>query len=250
MAEVSSRTLRAGAVLAGGLALCAAPAAAQTVGSVFGPEVNEGDRAAEWRSAFAPGEDGEDDRHAHRLHYEQALNGSVRLRGIVQGSTGDRDELEFNFVQAELLWQTVERTPGGYSSAFRFDARLNEGDDRANQLGVNWTNQWVFGEGWRLRGLVLLDADVGERARDGLFVETRLGLTRRLDNGLRIGVHSHNDYGNTDAGFGSFEEQEHRLGPVVSGSFGEGWSWFFGSLFGLSDAADDVDLQLRIGRDF
>lgn len=248
---MNARTLRiAAALLGGSFGLCAGPATAQTVGGVFGPEVDAGERSWEWRSAFVPGEDGADDSHTHRLHYQQALNGSVRLRGIVQGSTGDRDRLEFNFVQAELLWQTVERTEGGYSSAFRFDARLNEGDDRSHQLGANWVHQWVFGEGWRIRGLVLLDADVGARARDGLFVETRLGLSRRLENGLRVGITSFNDYGNSDAGFGSFDEQEHRLGPVFSGGFDEGWSWYAGALLGLSDGADDVDLQVRLTRDF
>ncbi len=231
-------------------ALAAVGAQAQTVGSVFGPTIDPEDRAFEYRIGFAPGEDGEDDVFVHRLHYEQALNGALRLRGIVQGGDAETGRQEFNFVQGELLWQFLEETPAGVASALRFDLRLNEGDDRSHQFGVNLTNQWDLGGGWRLRGLLLADRDFGDRARDGVFLEARTSVTRGLGNGLRLGVETYNDFGNTDAGIGGFNEQEHLAGPVISGGFGEGWGWFVGALFGVSDAANDTDLQFRIGRDF
>ena len=81
--------------MAGSLLL--APAAlAQNVGGVFGPGVRDGDRSAEYRGAFVPEEDGRDSRSVHRLHYQYALNDSVRLRGVVQGSDVNSSSLEYD----------------------------------------------------------------------------------------------------------------------------------------------------------
>lgn len=232
----------------GGLPLAAQ---AQNVSSVFGPTVNAGEREAEYRLGILPGEDGADTEYAHRFHAQYAFNDALRFRAITEissGDTGDAD-LEFKYVQGELLWQYEESGEDGYAAAFRFDYRLNEGDDRADQFGANWTHQWALPNDWRFRAILLFDVDVGEDARDGLFIDTRMSLTRRLSNGLRVGVDSFNDYGDTDRGFGSFQDQSHQLGPVVSGSIGE-VEWFFGPLFGISDGAPDTDIQFTLTRAF
>jgi len=224
----------------------AGAASAQNVGSVFGPTVDPEDRSAEWRVGIDP----DSDAINTRVHYQHSLNDSVRLRGIAQWADRAGGDLDFTFVQAELLWQFKEDTGDGFASGFRFDGRLNENSGRANQFGFNWTNQWSLTNGWRARALLLLDHDFGDDARDGLFVGARSNLTRRLDNGLRIGVEHFSDFGNTDAGFGGFDDQEHSLGPVVSGSFTERVSWYAGVQFGVSEGANDQDWQFRIGRSF
>lgn len=244
------RVTLCGAVGLAALPASLAPATAQTVGTAFGPVVDAGDRSADYRIALVPEEGDQDTAITQRIHVQQALNDTVRLRGILQGSDGDTGAFEFSFFQAELLWQTVEETAGGYSSGFRFDARVNEGDDRAHQLGLNWIHQWSLGEGWRVRALALVDVEAGARARDGIDLETRFQISRRLQNGLRVGVESYNDFGNTDRGLGSFRDQSHAVGPVIGGALGGGVEWFAGPLFGLSDGADDLDLRLHIGRAF
>ena len=229
--------------------LLSAEVEAQTVGGVFGPDVNPGNRELEYRGGFAPEEDATGANH--RVHYQHAFDDTWRLRGVVQYADPAGGDFEFSFFQLELLHQIVERQAGsGFSSALRYDVRFSEGDDKAHQLGLNWTNQWNFAGVWRARAIVLLDYDVGDRARDGLFVETRLGLSKRLDNGLRLGVESFNAYGNTDAGFGDFDDQRHRLGPSLSGSFNADWGFHLTALFGLSDAANDDDYQIRLTRRF
>ncbi|NBC20079.1 MAG: hypothetical protein GVY06_03375, partial [Alphaproteobacteria bacterium] len=49
---------------------------------MFGPEVDAGDRAAEYRFAFADEGEGATDR-AHRLHVQRAFSDSLRLRGVL-----------------------------------------------------------------------------------------------------------------------------------------------------------------------
>lgn len=191
----------------------------------------------------------EDDAHeaAYRWHYQRSLSDAVRLRGIIGYADPAGGDLEPVYIQGELLWQLVEDT-AGYASGIRTDVRINEGDDRSHQLGVNWTNQWQLDSGWRVRAIALFDIDFGERARDGVFFEARTSLTRRLENGLRVGVETFSDFGDTDRGFGRFDDQAHSVGPTVQGRFNDLWSWSAGVQLGLSDGANDQDFQIAITR--
>ena len=124
-------------------------ASAQTTGTVFGPETALGDREFAYRIAAGLDDSGDDAGFAHRIHYQQAVSERLRWRTLASWSDPAGGDFELDHVQAELLWQIVERTPGGYSSGLRFDARLAEGDDVPHEIGVNWTNQWVLEGGWR-----------------------------------------------------------------------------------------------------
>ncbi len=230
-------------------ALCLSnAAAAQTLGSVFGPDVGADDKEAEYRLG-AEFNDGETNL-GHRLHYQQAIDERLRWRLIVTYEDPEGGDLELDHVQGELLWQFLERTPAGVSSALRFDGRLSEGDDAAHEIGLNWTSQWVFAPDWRARFLFLVDRDVGERARDGWFLEARSSVNRRLRNGLRIGYESFHDFGNTQAGFGGFDEQSHQIGPALSGGVAENWGWSAALLLGVSDDAPEQDFLFRLAREF
>ncbi len=232
-------------------ALCSASAAAaQTTGAVFGPDVDPGDREAEYHIAAGIEASGEDASIAHRIHYQKAINDRLRWRALAAWSDSAGGDFEFDHVQGELLIQIVERTPWGYSGALRFDARIAEGDDTPHEFGANWTNQWVFDGGWRARALILFDRDVGPDADDDWILETRASLYKSLDGGLSVGLESFNEFGGLDAGFGGFDDQSHQLGPVVGGDLAYGVEWSAGVLFGLSEAADDQDLMLRLTRGF
>lgn len=233
-----------------GSVFLAPTALAQTTGTVFGPEVDPDDKSAQLRVSFVPGGGLEDAEIAVRAHYQAAINDKFRWRAIVAGSDRTTGDWEPDYIQGELLWQTLERTDAGYSNGLRLDVRVQEGDERAHQIGGNWTNQWVLDGGWRVRALFLVDVEIGDRRRDGLFVETRAGISRRLENGMRVGVESFNDWGNSDAGFGQLKDQEHALGPAVSFPLEGGWSLAGFALFGLSDGADDSDFQVRLTRDY
>ena len=222
-------------------------AAAQTTGTVFGPDVDADEREFSYRVAAEYEDAGGEAGFAHRIHYQQAINGALRWRALASWSDPAGGDFEFDHVQGELVWQLVERTPAGYSTALRFDARLAE--EAPHEIGVNWTNQWIIAEGWRARGLVLFDRDVGDGANEDWILETRASLYRSLGNGLSLGVESFNEFGGLDAGFGGFDDQSHQIGPVLSGDLIKGVEWSAGVLFGLSDGAADQDVMLRLSRD-
>ena len=231
------------------LVLLPAASLAQNVGGVFGPTVNENDKQLEFRLGLAPNQN-DDWGAVARLHYQQAFNDSLRLRGVIQYADPVGGDLELKHFQLELLWQTVERTESGYESAFRFDARVSENDDGADRVGVNWIHQWSLDNGWRIRALGLFNTEVGPAARDGINVGFRSSATRRIDNGLRVGVENFSSFGNTDRGFGNFDDQRHSIGPVVTGSFSPDWGWYTGVQFGVSERANDHDWQFRVTRNF
>ena len=232
------------------LALVSAPlAGAQNVGGVFGPVVKEGDRSFQYRAAFSPSQDGGADRFVHRIHYQHALSDSLRWRVVAQGSDVETGDLEGNFVVGELHWQFLDAKEDGWSSAFRLDGRLSEGDDGAHLVGLNWTSQVPLTEDLSFIGVVLLAEELGDRARDGTFAQTRASLTYTLENKNKIGVEMfnvHGDLGDLQA----LDEQNLTVGPTFSTKLNEDWSLFAGAQFGLTDSARDADFRLWFGRSF
>jgi hypothetical protein len=232
-------------------ALALAPAAAlgQNVGGVFGPTVNAGHKSLEWRLGVAPNAN-DDWQAVSRLHYQQSLNDTFRLRGVVQFADPAAGDAEFKFAQVELLWQTVERTDNGYEQGLTFAARATENDDGADKVSLTWINQWTRESGTRFRALLLLNTDVGSGARDGVNVGFRSSVTWPVAQGVRIGIEHFSGMGNTDAGFKSFDEQRHSVGPVITGRFNGDWGWYAGVQLGVSERANDHDWQFRINRRF
>lgn len=233
------------------LAMITSPASlAQTVGGVFGPVIKEGDRTAEYRLAFVPEAGSDNVRFVHRLHYQYALNDRWRLRGVLQGSDVETGAQEFNFFQGELQWQFLKKNSIGLASALRFDGRVTEGDDGADLISLNSTTQWDFDQNWRAVGVILVGRELGNEARDGVRLETRVSLTRKITNRYRLGLESFNVYGNSTNGFGPIADQSHSFGPVATASLGQGWSLLGGTLFGLTRAAPGADFRFWVTKSF
>lgn len=224
-------------------AVWASGAQAQSLGGVFPPMVNEGHKSAQYRAAYDP----DAELFANRVHYQQALNGDVMLRGIVATRDTRDSAFDFDFVQGELFWDLSEDR-ADWRTGVRFDARVR-GDGRPGQLGFNWMNQFDLGGGWRSRFVVLSSADIGDDARDGVFLQTRADVAYKLDSGQTVGVELFNGYGSTED-IRDFEDQSHTIGPFVVAPVTEDWSIFAGALFGLTDASRDTDLRFWVTRRF
>lgn len=223
-------------------------ARAQNTGGVFPPTVNEGHKSAQYRITIDPESANGEAAHAQRLHYQQAINGDVMWRIVGQTRKTADSEFDFDFVQAELFWQLTE-DDAKILSGVRFDARYR-GDDRPEQLGLNWMNQFKLGGDWSARALVLTAAQFGDNAADGLSMATRGNIYRKLPGGQTIGFELYNGLGNTDSGFGSFKTQNHTAGPFVSMPLNDDISIYLGALVGLSERAADEQLRLWITRGF
>jgi len=220
---------------------------AQNTGGVFGPTVNHGHKSLQYRGAINPDNNLGETSFAQRLHYQQAINGDVMWRILGQTRKTTDSDFDVDFLQAELFWE-LSGDDDKHKTGLRFDARLRD-DNRAEQLGLNWMNQFNFDGGWSARALILTSFQIGETAADGVNLQTRGRIARRLESGHTLGVEMYNNYGNT-GNIGNFNEQSHTIGPFISTSIAEKTSIFAGPLFGFSEAAPDVEARIWITQGF
>lgn len=220
---------------------------AQNTGGVFGPEVTPGSSAFEGRVAIAPGSDGRDRRFASRVHYQKAISDNLRLRAVVQGVDTQANGFEFAFVQLEAQLQFREDEIHGWDSAVRFDAQFADGG--ADLIGINWTSDIFLNDRWKLRGILMGAVQVGSERRSGAFLQTRSSISYKLDSNYQVQLQMFNNYGSS-ADFADFRDQNHAVGPAVSGKLGKDWSFEASALFGVTDAATDTDLRIFLTKAF
>ena len=224
------------------LAFSPLSAAAQNTGGIFPPIVNEGHKSAQYRSAYNL----DNDDFAQRLHYQQAINGDFMWRLIGQTRETAASDFDFDFVQAELFWQ-LSPDNSDYGTALRFDVRLR-GDDRPHQLGLNWSNQLKFAQGWTARAVILSAYQFGENDTGGIFLAPRAHLSRKLANGVAIGAEYYGNFGNTKSF--SLSKTGQAAGPFILTKIANKTSVIAGVQFGLNDAAPDADLRLWLTQGF
>ena len=222
-------------------------AKAQNTGGVFPPTVNEDHRSVQWRLAVDPDNADGDARYATRLHYQQAINGDFMWRVIGQIRNTASKDVDLDFLQGELFWEWSQDS-NPHDHGIRFDARLRDGN-RPEQLGLNFMNHFNLGDGWTARALALTFVQLGDNAADGVNLQSRFRIARRFPNKLTLGVEVYNNYGNT-RNIGDFDDQNHTIGPFLAAPLTEGISIFAGPLFGLSEAAADVEGRVWLTRQF
>jgi hypothetical protein len=221
-----------------GAALVTGAGFAQTTSSVSGPAIDAGEHEVEYRIAAGFSESLEDAALAHRLHVQAALSDSLRWRVRALWRDPESGPSALDHVQAELHWQSVERTAAGYASGFRFNVRASQQPGDADEAGLTWLHQWSPSSRWRVRALASVDHEFGAGASHDWMFETRMAVKTKLGAGLSLGLESFND----------FSGDSHQIGPVLSGDLVAGVEWSKGVLFGLSEEAEDLDLMLRVSQ--
>lgn len=229
--------------------LSALPALAQNTGGVPGPQVIPGERQAEWRVAIDPGSDGGNARTALRLHYQQALTDTFRLRGIITGSDTGPGGFDLTQYQVQALWQFADAGDGGINSALRFDYIVTDGSAVPDSVRLGWTADWPLRDDWTFRTVAFGSLQTGDNRQNGVFLEARTALIRRLAGGHSLQVQSFSQLGSS-ADLPGFDSQNHALGPSVSYRLSSHWSLDASALFGISDAAGDAVFRLFLGYRF
>ena len=222
--------------------LFALPAMAQNTGGVFPPDVNEGHKSAQYRGAINT----DDGVFAQRLHYQQAINGDFMWR--IVGATRDTSasDVDFDFVQAELFWQ-ISPDEDDFRTGLRFDARARD-DDRPQQVGLNWINQWDLNENWNARAIALSVLQFGENDADGILLGGRAHLARKVGKSSTLGVEYFGNFGSTN-NF-TLSKTGQTVGPFVTTKIAEKTSVFGGVQFGLNDVAPSTDLRFWVTQGF
>lgn len=220
---------------------------AQNTSGVVGPTVKDRESTVQYRLGIDPENDRGETGVAQRLHYQRAINSDLRWRLVGRFRKTDESDFDFDYVQAELVWQ-ISEDDQKYQTGLRFDARLR-GDSRPGQFGVNWANQWKLGKSWEVRGVLKSEVQIGQGSDDSFSLKSQARVQKKLPHNRAIGVKMFNTYGDTGH-IDSFDQQKHVAGPYVSTPIVEKIKLSTGVLFGLTDASPDTQIQFWLSRSF
>lgn len=155
--------------------------------------------------------------------------------------------MDFDFARIEAVWQ-VTLDGEDYQAGVRFEGRLR-GDGRADEVRANWINQWSLGDGWRARTILMNTYQVAQRTNDELQFAGRFGLSRKIPSGVRLGVHSFVDFGDT-SGLRVLNGNEAEAGPFVSFDLMDSVDVYIGTLHGITASFDDNQVRVFVGKSF
>lgn len=209
--------------------------------SVFSADVKKGEPSFEYRSGYDP------DSHnfAHRFHYQYGLSESWRMRLILLQSKNELENLEYRYARWEGQWQFLEDEEAGWDSALRFEVQLADFDDEPSRGRVAWTGKKDLDEDWQVRWNLLTGHQIGSESKSGWLLESRAQVSRKINSQWRFAVDYYGDM-NTTKSIGSFDDQEHQLGPLFKFSLKNGWSGNFGALYGISESAPDKEYRVAL----
>ncbi len=211
--------------------------------SVFSPEVKAGSQAVEYRASYVPDDGPIDSFFAHRLHFQHALDDTWRVRLIGSQNRRGDNSLTYNYTRLEIQQQYIESEEHGWDAALRYEIQISDRGNRPDRFRLAWTAKWDINDLWQLRGNLMLGRQFGDNAGSGILVETRSQITRKV-GAVRLGMEMFNDMNRT-TNWGSWDDQEHQIGPVVKYKAGD-LSIFGSYLFGASDRAADDNFRLML----
>ena len=224
-------------------------APAQNTSGVSSPEVKEGDTSLGYRVAYEPSHDARPNALAHRLHFQHAINDSLRFRIIGTLQQRGSSALDFSKVGAEARWQIIESEKHGWDGGVIFKIDIPTSAGRPEKLSIGFPARIDLTDRLRTQAVFYTGAELGENSKPGALVEFRTETTYKIANGVRIGPQYFADL-NTTAAIGAFDEQDHQFGFVAKGDLTDRLSFETGVLFGLSAAASDADLRLFLNYAF
>ena len=133
----------------------------------------------------------------------------------------------------------------GKDTWFIKPGRLQDGNDGPGRIRVAWLNRWRPATGPELRLIGLASSEFGNDRDAGVALETRGEATWRVAENMRAGAQVFNRY-NSTANFGTFDTQRHSIGGVLKGALSDRLSYRLNALTGISEAADDFEVRMRI----
>ncbi|MGD9501998.1 MAG: hypothetical protein AB7V40_05875 [Methyloceanibacter sp.] len=224
------------------LALSAHSASAQFY--VRSPDVEKGETAIEEHGALysGPGEE-ERRRQSHEVELKHGLTDRWEL--IVEGTFRQDIGESFEARQVELgaQYEIVERHGDGLGVAFRTIYEFALQDHSPDEILFGPLAKYVWGRDSFTFNTFFVGQVGNDVEIDSLELKVNWRLKRELGEKFALGVEGYSEIEDL-AHAGSFNDQEHRLGPVayleLEGRGGTEWEFAAGTLFGLSDAVSDV----------
>lgn len=234
--------------IATAITFMAAPAFSQIASGVPGATVKEGERFLQYRIAVDIDDDKTGDvAFAQRVMYRQALDDRFSIRGSIQTRRTADSDFDFDYAQLELTWQ-ITPDEQRYQTGLRLDARARA-DNRPEQIGLNWAHQMAFDNGWRVRGALTGVIQVADKTSDEISLSGSAQVSRKLESGVRIGVHGFSNFGDTDAVV-FLRRSSTVAGPFIEFKLAKNVPVMIGTLHGVTHSARDDEIRVFVGRNF
>jgi hypothetical protein len=227
----------------------AAPASAQFY--VRSPEVDKGKLKIEEHGAAYSGP-GEDERLRQTHELEQKYGLTNRFEVIVEQELEDPRGGDFEAEEIVVggQYEFVERHGDGIGLAFRtlYEFALLGGEPDEILFGP--LGKWVNGPDSFTVNTFFIGQVGNDVEIDSLELQVFWRLKHELNERWALGVESFSEIEDL-SNAGSFDDQEHRLGPVAYYELphAEGkpeWEFAGGVLFGLSDAVSDFTYKFDV----
>jgi hypothetical protein len=249
------------------LVLGGKPASAQFY--VRSPDVNKGELELEEHGAIFAGP-GEDERLRQSHEVEAKYGFTDRWEGIVEGFFDQEIGHGLEAQQFELggQYEIIEREGDGVGLGFRAIYELALQGHSPDEIQFGPLAKWVRGRNSAMINTFFVGQVGNDVEIDSLEFQLNWQLKRELTEHLAVGVEGFSEIADL-AHAGSFDDQLHRVGPVVYWALGEHeseedargperaerpegveWDLAAGALFGVSEATSDVTFKFDIEAEF
>ena len=224
---------------------------ASTTGSVGGASVSKDKTQIEARFGYSEAEESssQDERFRSRFQVDHGFTDYYAARLVIQQDRRKGDNLEHDSITFDNRFQFLDAEKSGFDLGIRAGYQHKDGDKKPSAVTFGVFERIPVGA-YEIRLNQLFDHDVGEDADDGISAEARFQVTRKLENGHRLGVEGFHDFGNLRE-LSGYSDQSHQIGPVAKGALPfENMKYEVGYRAGISDAAPDHNFKLFISRSF
>jgi len=212
--------------------------------------VNKGQLTAHWRTSYSTDKDnaGLDERFRNRAMLDYGFTDDFAFGLYMQTDNRGNDSHEQDAMIGEARFELADVKANGYYSGFRLRYTHRDGDKTPSNAHIRLIAGVPIGK-WDMRINQIFAYEVGQDAKGGVGVDTRLQSTYFYHPDHRVGLESFSDFG-YGSRWTNFNQQNHTLGPVFAGKIDDGLFYEFGYRRGVSDAAADNTVKLFITRNF
>ena len=222
------------------------PAGAHGVSVIYNPYVHEGESAVEAKADYAINEDGSNE---DAVGAEATFShGVTSFWQAEAGVEYEYEENEGGDVTGLVLENKFQFAPTGslpVDAGFKIDytRSLTGGPD---ELVGRLLLAKSFGQFNNIAN-INVGREIGEDSSDDMEYGFAYGFNYALNDNFAYGVEWHSDFGDFD---NDYNEQGHRVGPVIYGNAAGLFEYEAGALIGVSDSAPDAEIKLVLEREF
>lgn len=205
---------------------------------VYSPLVEKGELELEARGGYTIDEDDDQDgemKQKYAIGYGFTNRWFAEVYGIIEKEPGE--DHEFSEIEIENRIQLFEQGQYWLEAGLYFAYEVSLEDDGSDVVEPKILLEKSIGQFTHDLNIIFekeLDSEASNEFESGLGWSTRYRWCEKFEPGFEL----HSEFGEI-GNSGSFDDQEHLMGPVIYGKLWGHLKYDIGYLFGISDEAPD-----------